>query len=313
MKSKNKQDKADWSKGRRRRAIVEQRKYLWYPEAIEKYASWLGLKPGMTAIDVGCGLGYLGYTYWPYFGKGGRYIGVDKSEKLLKDAEKGAKVWARGGKAEFKMGDAYKLPFEGGFGDWVMCQTLLMHLEKPKEALKEMIRVLKPGGLFMCKEPDNLSAGLSRQFFSAYEFSHDDFILQAKINLTLHEGRKKLGRGDQSIGNKIPHMLSELGMRGIDIRMNERVHFLEPPYESEEQKQLLKILIKQHTNEKDKKYWIEQGREEFKAGGGNLADYDRWIEIMDKFLAAARKQYKDGTFACCTGSYFYIIKARKPR
>ncbi len=313
MKSKDKQGKTDWSKGRWRKAIVEQRKYLWFPEAIEKYASWMGLKPGMTAIDVGCGLGYLGYTYWPYFGKGGRYIGVDKSDKLLKDAEEGAKVWARSGKAEFKIGDAYNLPFECGFADWVMCQTLLMHLEKPEEAIKEMIRVLKPGGLFMCKEPDNLSVGLSRQYFSAYEFSYEDFILQAKINLTLHEGRKKLGRGDQSIGNKIPHMLSELGMREIDIRMNERVHFLEPPYESEEQKHLLKTLIKQHTNEKDKKFWIEQGRVEFEAGGGNLADYDRWIEIMDKFLAAARKQYKDGTFACCTGMYFFIIKARKPK
>lgn len=313
MKSKNKQDKTDWGKGRWRKAIVEQRKYLWFPEAIEKYASWMGLKQGMIAIDIGCGLGYLGYTYWPYFGKGGRYIGVDRSKSLLEDAANGAKAWAQGGNAEFKIGDAYNLPFENDLGDWVMCQTLLMHLEKPKEAIKEMIRVLKPGGLFMCKEPDNLSASLSRHFFSAYQFGHEDFILYAKICLTANEGRKKLGRGDQSIGNKIPHMLSELGMREIDIRMNERVHFLEPPYETEEQRHLLKMLIKQHTDEKEKKYWTEQGREEFEAGGGNPVDYDRWVKLMDKFRAAAKKQYHDGKFACCGGEYFYIIKARKPK
>ena len=41
---KDKRDKTDWGKGSWRKAIVEQRKYLWLPEAIEKYASWMGLK-----------------------------------------------------------------------------------------------------------------------------------------------------------------------------------------------------------------------------------------------------------------------------
>jgi SAM-dependent methyltransferase len=313
MKSEVKQDKTDWSKGRWLKAIVEQRKYLWFPEAIEKYASWMGLKQGMTAIDVGCGLGYLGYTYWPYFGKGGRYIGVDKSKTLLKNAANGAKTWARGGDAEFKIGDAYNLPFESGFADWIMCQTLMMHLEKPKEAIKEMIRVLKPGGLFMCKEPDNLSVAISRHFYSAFQFSHEDLILQTKIQLTINDGRIKLGRGDQSIGNKIPHILSELGMRQIDIRMNERVHFLEPPYESKEQKNLLKIVRTQHTDEKEKKYWNERNREEFEAGGGDPADYKHWIKLMDKFRAAVKKQYDRKEYVCCAGKYFYIIKARKPK
>jgi len=313
MKNKSKSSKADWSKGPRRKAIVEQRKYLWYPEAIEKYASWMGLKQGMTAIDVGCGLGYLGYVYWPYFGRGGRYIGVDKTDKLLKDAATEAKAWARGGKAEFKIGDAYNLPHEGDFADLVMCQTLLMHLERPKEAIEEMIRVLKPGGLFMCKEPDNVSAALSRHFFSAYQFSDKECILQAKIQLTINEGRRKLGRGDQSIGNRVPHILSELGMKEIDIRMNERVHFLEPPYESEEQRHLLQVMKRQLGDEKETRYWIEHAREEFKAGGGKPVDYERWIEIMDKFRAGAKKQFDREEFAYCAGLYFYIIKARKPK
>jgi SAM-dependent methyltransferase len=266
----------------------------------------------MTAVDVGCGLGYLGRTYWRYFGKAGCYIGIDKSAELLKTAAESAKEWAKGGKTEFKIGDAYNLPLESDFADWVMCQTLLMHLENPKKAIEEMIRILKPGGLFMCKEPDNLSAALSRHFLSAYQFSDEDFFLQAKIHLTTNEGRKKLGRGDQSIGNKIPYMLGELGMREIGIRMNERVHFVQPPYESEEQQHRLKMMMKQHMDKGEREYWIKEGREEFKAGGGNLADYTRWIKLMDRFRAAAKKQYEKGEFACCAGSFFYIIKARKP-
>jgi len=313
MQSKKRQRKADWSKGSRRKAIVEQRKFLWFPESIKNYASWMGLRQGMTAIDVGCGLGYLGYTYWPYFGKRGRYIGVDKSKKLLKDAKNSAKEWARGGKAEFKIANAYTLPFKDDFADWVMCQTLLMHLERPKEAIKEMIRILRPGGLFICKEPDNLSAALSRHFFSAFQFSDKEVILQSKVQLAINEGRKKLGRGDHSIGNKIPHMLNDLGMKEIDIRMNERVHFLEPPYESEEQKHLLQMMKRQIADEKMKEYWIEYARKEFEAGGGSPADYNRWIKLMDKFRAAAKTQYDHDEFAYCAGMYFYIIKARKPK
>ena len=65
----------DWSKSRWKKMLIEQRKFLWPPETIERYAKWLNLKQGMTAIDVGCGLGFLGYTYRPHFGKGGKYIG----------------------------------------------------------------------------------------------------------------------------------------------------------------------------------------------------------------------------------------------
>lgn len=66
----------DWSKRPLRQMLVEQRKFLWPEDTVAKLAAWMGLRPGMTAVDVGCGLGYLGYTYWPYFGKGGRYFGV---------------------------------------------------------------------------------------------------------------------------------------------------------------------------------------------------------------------------------------------
>jgi SAM-dependent methyltransferase len=313
VKNINKQKKPDWSKGHWYKAIVEQRKFLWSPHAVKFFASWMELKQGMTAVDVGCGLGYLGYTYWPYFGKEGHYIGVDQSEKLLKEAKKGARIWARGGDAEFKVGDAYNLPFDDNYADWVMCQTLLMHLENPDEAIREMIRILKPGGLLMCKEPDNLSAILGKHFNSAYQFTDEDHLLQAGIQLAINRGRIKLGRGDQSIGNKIPHILSRMGMREIDVRMNEQTHFLEPPYESEEQKHLLKILKRQHSDTKEDKYWIKQSQEELLAGGGDVKDFRRWLRLMKKFHAAAAKQHKRNEYASCSGRCFFIIKARKPK
>ncbi len=172
--------KIDFSEKCWKEMLVYQRKFLWLEDTLDKLVAWLGLKPGMTAVDVGCGLGYLGYTYWSYFGKGGIYFGVDISLKLVQDAAKAAKEWAVNGKASFVAGDAYKLPFPDDFADLVMCQVLLIHLEKPELALAEMVRVAKPGGLIMCKEPDNLSAALAWGYSSTPALDLEEELLLKK-------------------------------------------------------------------------------------------------------------------------------------
>lgn len=305
--------KTDWSKGRWKEMLIQQRKFMWKPEMVKLYADWLGLRQGMTAVDVGCGLGFLGYTYWPHFGRKGKYVGIDQSTKLLIEAETAAKQWARGGKAEFLTGDAYNLPFKDNFADWVMCQTLLMHLEHPEGALKEMLRMLKPGGLFMCNEPDNLSGTLAQPFFTGPRLKIEEKLLFTKLQLCCHEGRIKLGRGDESIGNKIPHLLAGLGMKEIDIRMNDKVWFIEPPYESEEQQHRLKMFKKNASDRSERHFWMKRMKEEFLEGGGNEREFTRARKIMNRFRASIRKRLKNDTLASCGGGFFYIIKARKPK
>lgn len=98
--------KIDWSEKRWKQMLIDQRKLMWYDDTLHLLAAWMGIRPGMTAVDVGCGLGYLGYTYWPFFGKGGRYFGVDRTRDLVTDASTAAKEWAVGGEACFINGDA---------------------------------------------------------------------------------------------------------------------------------------------------------------------------------------------------------------
>ena len=177
------QDKSvDFSKGRHRDMLIWQRRQMWTEETIARYADWLNLTSAMTAVDVGCGLGYLGYTYWKYFGKGGHYIGIDIRENLIKEALESAKSWAQGGRVTFKVGDAYHLPLKDNIADWVMCQTLMIHLEKPQMALGEMIRVLKPGGLIMCIEPDNLRPVLVGAFSSLPRYDIKTQLLIHKVS-----------------------------------------------------------------------------------------------------------------------------------
>ena len=89
----------DWSEEHRKEMLIEQRKFMWHEDTVRLLAAWLGIRHGITAMDVGCGLGYLGYTYWPCFGQGGHYFGVDQSNTLLRDAARAPRMWAAGGEA----------------------------------------------------------------------------------------------------------------------------------------------------------------------------------------------------------------------
>lgn len=305
-------EKVDWSEKCWKEMLVYQRKSLWLEDTVDKLAAWLGLKHGMTAVDVGCGLGYLGYTYCPYFGKGGRYFGIDTNPELLKDAEKGAKKWARGGEASFKVGDAYKLPFPDDSADLVMCQTLLIHLEKPEKAVAEMVRVAKPGGLIVCKEPDNLSTMLTIRYPSLPELEIEEQLLIAKIAMTYNKGRIKLGLGDWSIGRKVPGMMKKLGLTDIGVRINDRAYYLEPPYEGPLQQYHLEWAKEKYLDEKRYKTREDRLKEGFLAGGGDPEDFQRYRELDDRIISIVRQQIEDGEFFQCGSGDIYIIRGRKP-
>lgn len=303
--------KVDWSSGHNREALIYQRKGLWREDSLRMFAAWLELRPGMRAVDVGCGLGYLGYTWWEFFGEGGEYIGIDLSDKLLADAEKSAQDWAEGGQARFIQADAYELPLDDNSADLVMCQTLLMHLEDPAGAVGEMTRVVRPGGLVFCCEPDNLSAGLSRSFSSAPEFSLEEEVFLKRITLTRYQGRLALGKGDLAIGVKLPYMFNQAGLTDIDVRRNDQAPFLLPPYESNEMQNRLEQVKKWFLDDSSFNRLLEEGREEFLAGGGDPEDYDRCGRIFEKLRQTVQEQLERGEYHSFASSHFYIAKARK--
>ncbi len=305
--------KIDWSEECWKEMLVYQRKFAWFEDTLDKLAAWLGLKPGMTAVDVGCGLGYLGYTYWPYFGDGGYYFGVDKSPKLLREAKEATKEWAIKGETSFAVGDAYKLPFPDDLADLVMCQTLLMHLEKPWKALAEMIRVAKPGGIIVCQEPDNLSPMLAKRHWSLPEFDIEEQLLFAKVAIISNKGRIKLGQGDNSIGPKVPRMMNKLGLSEIDIRLNDRVFYLQPPYEGPLQQHSLESVKKELLDEKRHKILIDREKKQFLAGGGDSEEYDRYREMQGRIMLVFRQQIENGEYFACGSVDHYIIKGRKPK
>jgi ubiquinone/menaquinone biosynthesis C-methylase UbiE len=100
------------------------------------------ISPASSVLEVAPGPGYFAIE----LAKLGNYrvTGLDISQTFVEIARANAgdaKV-----QAQFERGDASRMPFEAGQFDYVVCRAAFKNFSAPEAALREMHRVLKPGG-----------------------------------------------------------------------------------------------------------------------------------------------------------------------
>ena len=115
----------------------------------------LRLQPGMRVLDVGCGPGALLPALAQLVGAEGRVVGLDYAAPLLETARERVEAAGVGERVELVAGDAHRLPFADASFDAVHVERVLMHLEDPDAAIREMRRVTRPGGWVVAAEPDS--------------------------------------------------------------------------------------------------------------------------------------------------------------
>jgi SAM-dependent methyltransferase len=91
-------------------------------------------------LDVGCGTGVLARAAADRVAAAGQVTGLDRNDGMLVVARRLQP------QIDWRQGDAIQLPFADGSYDVVMSQFALMYFPDRLAALKEMVRVLKPGG-----------------------------------------------------------------------------------------------------------------------------------------------------------------------
>lgn len=110
------------------------------------------LRAGMDLLDVGCGPGTITVdlaTHVP----GGRVLGVDTSPDVL--AKAADLAVAQGVEnVELEQADVMALPYSDSSFDVVHAHQVLQHLADPVAAVREMRRVLRPGGLLAVRDAD---------------------------------------------------------------------------------------------------------------------------------------------------------------
>jgi len=152
--------------------------------------------PDLCVADIGTGTGVLALELARL---GVRVIGVDRSRRMLDAAR--AKLREAGlSQVELREGDAGELPIEDAEVDAALAHMVLQYLPSPQDALREMARVVRPGGTvivvdFLRHEQDWMrhELGVQWQGFDPDELR--DWLEQARLSDVRIEVGPARGRG----------------------------------------------------------------------------------------------------------------------
>lgn len=114
-----------------------------------------GIRPGELALDVCCGTGDVAFAL---AAAGATVTGFDFSEPMLAVARNRARAVAPGASPVFQQGDALNLPFADASFDVVTISYGLRNLADFDRGVRELARVLRPGGRLLVLDfgkPDN--------------------------------------------------------------------------------------------------------------------------------------------------------------
>ena len=124
----------------------------YYQEYKIKSYDLLQLRPGMTVLDAGCGLGDDAFRIAKRVMPGGKVIGLDASAAMIKKARSHELTTHL--PVQFQAGDVKALPFADNSFARCRIDRVLQHIPQPQNAISEMVRVLEPDGLLLAYDND---------------------------------------------------------------------------------------------------------------------------------------------------------------
>ncbi|HEY7849189.1 MAG TPA: methyltransferase domain-containing protein [Ktedonobacterales bacterium] len=118
--------------------------------------SLLEIRPGQRILDVGCGAGVDLLSLAQIAGPGGTIVGLEINPDLVREARRLATDRQDTTTANVLVfhGDAQQMTIPNAEFDRVRTDRALQHFPHPRQALAEIWRVLKPGGILTLVEPD---------------------------------------------------------------------------------------------------------------------------------------------------------------
>lgn len=114
----------------------------------EKALDVANVQPGRIAADIGCGTGFITEGLVE---RGLKVIAVDGSPAMLNAMRQ---KFSGQDSIDFRMGEAGSLPIPDETVDYSFANMYLHHLEDPLQAILEMARILKPGGVLVITDLD---------------------------------------------------------------------------------------------------------------------------------------------------------------
>jgi SAM-dependent methyltransferase len=169
-----------------------------------------GLRAGMRVADLGCGVGTV--ACWMGCEMGADVIAIDAGEEQAATASaRRDRLYGDGracpGSTTFLRASIYETGLEGGSFDLVFSRFVLMHLQRPADALAEMRRLLKPGGVLAVEDGD-FDSPFCYPPCPAYDRAFELYSLAGARH-----------GADFNIGRKLFGLVTEAGFRDVQVAL----------------------------------------------------------------------------------------------
>ena len=173
-------------------------------EAYRRVGKGMPLK--LRVIDIGCGTGWVSRELAKMF-PGYEVIGIDFSEKMIERAKRlTSKDKHDYRDLLFEVADVEGLPYPSDYFDYGICSAMFSFLPDPDKALREIARILKPGGRLyvvdVCKD-------YSPSYFGAKLFSPCNLYSREEYKefferyfVDIHQEKWTLFGGLSTVGSK---------------------------------------------------------------------------------------------------------------
>ena len=180
-------------------------------------SSWLfdqiGIRPGSRVVEIGCGPRGCLDLLSERVGPNGKVIGIERSAEQVERARKFV-VDSHLTNIEVLCLDGRETGLPEASFDLATARLVLVNVPKPEMILKEMVRLVRPGGAVALHEPDATTRRID-----------PPHPAQARL-LQLLDIYAEMNGIDKTIGLKLPRLLREAGL--VDIQVNPLVH-ISPP------------------------------------------------------------------------------------
>lgn len=162
------------------------------------------VRPGERVLEVGCGSGVVLRDLADLVGRRGAVVGADPSRRAIAAARRLNRARPEHRAIALRVADGTDLPFRAGRFDAALAVTVVLHVADPDALIREMTRVVRPGG----------RVGLQDQDFGTLALSHPDRELTDRIL------RGVIGRiyEEPYSGRRLPALLRAAGLADVRLR-----------------------------------------------------------------------------------------------